>query len=345
MFLAVGFALVALAAPATAQVADPAVSVVFDDAGDVSLGAANTTTLTATVTNDNERVAGTVTFTVTGPAGWTIVTDPPAGSFTLQPLASAPITITLTAPEAGVGDATGNVELAATITENVARASTASGSASVGVTRVDPVIPPPPPAPWYTTTPAIAAFVLIPLALVGLAALLIVRSRNKRRAVEAAAAAARVASDAAAAQAAFMARETGITIQPVDGPVKYGPKRELVFRAAVSNVSDRPRVALVNVAECAEGWTAAVSIPRMPLSAGERMTVTVYVNPSDAVAPDTPARFVLTAKPEEAEKLDERLTLECIAPPVRIPLHSPTTAGIAPRVNANQPGKRGNVRP
>lgn len=299
----------------------------------LDLGAANVTVLNATVTNDNPSIPGQVVVSVEAPAGWTAEASLLQGP--LAAGASQDFTITLTAPEAGAGAATGELVVTATITESAATARTETGRATVALTRVDPAPPPPPPAPWYETPGGIAAIVLAALLVAGLAAAAVVlRSRRLAREAAEAEAARRAAEEAA--HRAYLARETGISLALLDGPRKYGPKRELTYRLQIENVSDRPRVAIVAVAETTPGWTAAVSIPRMPLSPGERAVVTLYANPDDAIASGEPARLVVSARPEEAQERDERVTISSEAPSVRVPLEGSGPASRAPRVNANQ---------
>lgn len=343
-----------LAGSAHAQVANPSVSLDLP-AVPVDLGAGNVTELAAQVRNTGS-LQGTVTLAVTAPEGWTVVVEP-ASAFTLAANAQAPVTLTLTAPAAGAGAQKGAVELRATIQDAAGR--TGSDAASVGVSRVDPapVPPPPPPDPFL--------MLLLGLAVAAVptsgAAFYWRRKQLQREAAEAAEAArvaeerrvaeeqARLAAEraeaerrrleleaaaAAAAKAAheaWLARETGITLHLVDGPIRFGTRRELTYRVRVENVSERPRIAILGVAETPEGWTAAFSVPRLPLSAGEAAVVTVYVNAADAVPEGTQGNVVLTARPEEAQELDERLTLTPVAPAVRIPLEEAFTSVVVAR--------------
>lgn len=324
--LGLGLLVLALVPLAAAQVADPSVSLALD-ATSLDLGAANTTTVNATVTNGNAQVGGNVVMSLVAPDGWTVVADPI--QFPLAAGASQAVVLTITAPGAGLGAQAGDVALTATLTETLARGSAATSTQAIAVARVDPLPPPPPPPlPWHETAAGIGGVaVAAALVLAGVEVLL----RRSRKAHEA-----RLAAEAAAARAAYLDRETGITVAPLDGPSKYGHSREQAFRVQVQNVSARPRVALVDVAEWPDGWAAAVSIPRIELKPGERVSVAVYVNPAETIPAGTPARFVVAAKPEEALELDERVTLECDAPAVRIPLEGGLALSRAARINANQ---------
>ena len=329
-------ALVALAllvaivpAHAAAQVADPSVSVALSQDA-LELGAANTTEVTATVTNANANIAGTVVVTVEPPAGWTAVASP--STIPLAGGASQEVTITLTAPDVGVGAQTGGLTFTAVITENNAPGRTAQASETLALTRVDPLPPPPPPPVWYQTAGGIALIALTTLLVVGVSVgVVLARRRRARIAAEA----------AAAAQAAYLERETGISIALTEAPHAFGPKRDILLRVTIQNTSQRPRVALVRV-EPPAGWTGAPNVPRAPLEPGEQLTLSIVVSPPAEAAPDAVAPVSVIVKPEEARERDERVQVDVVAPAVRLtPAGSVPVAGQSLRHTANQ---RTNVR-
>ena len=309
--LALAVALVSLAvtlAPtALAQgVPDPSVTVTLA-AAQLELGAANSTTLDGTVAYADTAPAlpggatqGTLLLDITIPEGWLATIDP-SSAFTLAPGASATFTVTLTAPAAGEGAATGPVTVSATANSPDGR--TATGEASATVTRDDP--PPPPVVPWYQTPGGIAAIVGTILLLAVLAAFLVRRQREARRAAEVA--------------AAYLDRETGVTIALADGPLQYGHRREVVYRLAIANASPRPRVALVDVVETTNGWRAATQVAKIPLSIGETQHVTLVVTPDAVITPGDRAKVVVRVRPEEARERDERLALDVVAPKSGVP--------------------------
>lgn len=310
--------------PASAQVLDPAVSVTVEPTT-LELGAANATNVTATVANTAPNTNGNVVVTITAPDGWTAVAD--TTQFALTGGATQQVVILLTAPAAATGAATGSLVVDATITETAATARSDSASASVALTRIDPVIAPPPPVPWYETTGGILAIVGAILLVAGaVVAVILVRRKNARLAAEAA---------AAAERAAYLDRETGITIALAEAPRQFGPRRDVVFRVAVENTSARPRVALVSL-ELPAGWKGAPQLPRVPLSPGEKSLVTVCVGAELSVPADARATITVIAKPEEARERDERLQLEVAAAAVRVtPKGDLHVEGSKLRANAN----------
>ena len=98
------------------------------------------------------------------------------------------------------------------------------------------------------------------------------------------------------------------------GPLPYGERRESVWRVTLTNVSTRPRVAILEMRDVPEGWRAATSLPRLPLSAGERVTVSVHVAPDLSVPAEAVARITVAARPEEARERVSSVALECVAP-------------------------------
>lgn len=299
-------ALVALAPAGVAQIMDPTASVQLGQST-LDLGAANVTTVVASVSGTSQN-AGTVAVSVTAPEGWTVVADP--SSFAAP--GGQDVTLTITAPDAGAGAAAGDVVVTAVTTEAAPTSrSSAPATATLGVTRVDPLPPPPPPTPWYQTTGGIAAIVVAVLLVAGAVVGIVLHRRRK-----AARAAAEAAAAAAAARAAYLDRETGVKVALHEAPRQFGPKRELVFRVQVENVSQRPRVAVLRV-EATPGWTGAPQLPRIPLSPGEKSTVTVAVSAGPDVASEGKADVVVIARPEEAQELDERFTIPIEAPAVR----------------------------
>lgn len=301
-----------------------AVAVELDEA-DVSLDAGNATNVTGTVTNPG-TLQGTVTLALTLPEGWTATVDPPS-AFSLASGQSVPITLTLTAPAAGLGALTADVLLDATITDAAGRS--ASAQATLGVTRVDPLPPPPPPPPYDLY----ASYGILAAGLIVIGLLVHHQLRSERLARE------RAEAEEARRRAeheAYLSRETGIGLTLVEGPHRFGSRREVVFRLAVENQTQRERVALVGVAGCPKGWTAASALPRIPLQPRERVVVTFYVNPGDAVPAHEVGHVVFFAKPEEARELDQRVGVDVTAPEVRVPTldDKPVTAArepVAPR--------------
>lgn len=299
-----------VATPASAQVGPINPQIAVDMPTDpLALGADNTTTLTATVSNPG-NVDGSVLLVLTAPDGWTATAEP--SSFPLVAGASQPVTITLLAPAAGAGAATGPLGLDATITDAAGRA--AQASASVPLTRVDP-LPPPPPAPWYQQ-PMIMGPLLVLLAAAALGGAYSMR-RSKQKRLEAEAAA-KAAADKAAHEA-WLARETGVTLRLLDGPKPFGDRRDVIYRVEVQNVSDRPRVAILGAPEVPAGFRAAFSVSQVPLAKGERATVSVAVTPEVATPPGTRASLTVSVKPEEAQERDERLVLDVTAALPRTP--------------------------
>lgn len=296
-------ALVALTPTTLAQVPAPSIAVKLDQNA-LSLGAANTTLVNVTVTYTDQipTAQGSVTLAATVPEGWKATVDP--ANLLLNAGQSGTFKVTLVAPAAKTGAITGNLDAKATVQAGAGRPS-ATGSASLALTRVDPI---PPPPPNYTPAILLSVLAVALLALGG--ASFAVSRRNARLEAEA----------AAAAHAEYMARETGITIHFVDGPLPFGDKREAIYRVAVHNVSDRPRIAVINVTSTPDGWRAAASIPRIPLSAGERVVLSIYVDPAPTAAWGERVEITVSAKPEEAQVLDERVTLDAVAPAVRVPV-------------------------
>lgn len=285
------------------------------DGGALDLGAANTTTRTGNVTYAESAGApdvagqnsGSVTLTAVIPAGWTVVSDPPLDTaFPIGVGATVPVTITITAPAAGDGAQSG--ELAFTAQAAGAGGRSATATASIQLTRVDP--PPPVVTPFYRTPLGLALEISIPALLIaGIVATVMWR----RKAAELA------AERAAAERAAYLARETGIVVSVEGGPQEYGHRREVMYRLSVQNKSDRSRVALVEVVTVTNGWRAATGVSRVPLASGERAPVTLVVAPDAVITPGDRASVVVRAKPEEAVELDERVTIEVVAPKSGVP--------------------------
>lgn len=316
--LALGVALLALLVSLTPSalaqgLPPPSVTVTLAESA-LDVGAANTSTLSGTVAYADTAPAvpggaadGQVTLLVTVPDGWTVTIEP-ASAFTLAPGASAPFELTLVAPAAGEGAATGSAVVTASATSTGGRA--AEGSATLALTRIDPA--PAPPPPWWQTPSGIAAIVGASLLVLGVLAYAVRRRRAARLAEE------RALEDAAA-RAAYMDRETGITLALADGPLQYGHRREIMYRIAVTNQSARPRVAIVDIAEATNGWRAATQVTKLPLSVGETQTLTVVVTPDVDITPGDRATAIVRAKPEEARERDERLTLDVVAPKSGVP--------------------------
>lgn len=277
------------AAIASAQApAAPAVRVALE-ARALQLDAGEAATLEGTVSNDGP-LAGTVALALALPPGWSGTVEP--AELPVAAGGSERVVVRLQAPEAGVGAASAELALEAVLTDALGRA--ASSSATVALGRLDP--PPPPPA---DARPLVAASLLGLLLLAAAAAALAWRRRR------------------AAALAAYWDREKGIQLDVVDGPRSYGGRRELVSRVALQNVSARPRVATVRVAECAPRWRASVSLPRAPLSPGERIEVAVHIAPDADVPAGEAGRIVVAARPEEAQDFEERVTIAPQAPGAR----------------------------
>ncbi|HUR70133.1 MAG TPA: NEW3 domain-containing protein [Candidatus Thermoplasmatota archaeon] len=314
---ALAIVLFALAPMALAQVPQPTLSVAFEE-GTLAIEAANTSTtrtVNGTVTYGDTAPAlpggaadGTITLSVTAPAGWTATLDP-ASAFTLAPGASAPFTVTLVAPAATANAASVSIDVAGSATSSDGQRS-ATASASLSIAQA--ALPPPPPVPWYQTPAGIAGIVLAILVVLGATTAILWQRRTKRLAAERAAA-------EAAARAAYLERETGITVQLLGEPVQYGHKREVVFRVAVTNTSQRPRVALADVTEVTNGWRAALQFSKLPLSVGETRPVTLVVTPDSVITPGDQATVVVRAKPEEARELSEKVTIPVSAPKHGVP--------------------------
>ena len=302
--------LLALAAPIVlAQgVPPPGVTVTLDTPS-LELGASNSTTVNGTVSySDTAAIPGgandgNVDLAITAPEGWTATIAP--ASFTLADGQSADFIVTLVAPAAGSGAPIGDATLTATATSAGNRGATTT--ATIGLTRVDP--PPPPVVPWYQTPIGIAGIVLAVLVVLGITGFVLYSNKQKRLAAE----------RAEAERAAYLDRETGITVASATGPLQYGHKREIVYRLAVANTSTRPRVALLDVAEVTNGWRAATQVAKLPLSAGETVQTTLVVTPDAVITPGDKATVVVRVKPEEAREKDERLTLDVVAPKHGVP--------------------------
>lgn len=320
--LAALLALVLVAvAPALAQVPAPQVTVTLD-AARLDVGAGNLTLVNATVAYADAVPGQTanVQLVVAAPDGWTATLD--KATLALAPGGSDVVQVALQAPAAGQGAATGKVAL--TANANAGAGRTATATAALDATRVDPLPPPPP----DNTPLLLGAAALLLLALVGLG--LWMRQRRRARY----AAERQAAERAAAERAAYLARETGITLAIAGPPEPFGDRREVAQRFTVQNASDRPRVALVDVAEVPPGWLAAVNVPRRELRPGEAMTITLTTRPPDGAPLGATARIVLAARPEEARELDARVTLDVRAPDAR-PSPTPPLAhrdGVIPKV-------------
>ena len=299
--------LLALAATAHAQVAQPQVAVTLEEDA-LRLDADGTATVNATVryTDPVPAAQGTVTLAAVAPDGWTVAIEP-AASFPLNAGGSQTVTLRLTAPAAGTGAEAADATLTATVDAGPGR--TATGSATLGLARLDPLPPPPP-----DNTPLLLAGVAAALLVLGLAAAVLVA---RRRRLARLAAERDAAARAAAARAAFLARETGIRIAPAGEAQPFGDRREVAVRLRVHNASDRPRVALVEVKDATAGWLAAVNVPRRELRSGEDMVVTLTARPPDGAPLGATATVVVAARPEEAREMDERVTLDLRAPDAR----------------------------
>lgn len=303
--------LFALAAPLSlAQVPQPGVTVALDTSS-VSLGLSNSTTIQGTVAYSDSAppvpgsgsTDGTITLSVTVPAGWTAAVEP-ATAFTLAPGATADFTVTLTAPAAGSDGAAGDATVTADATGAGGRSATAGAPLALSL-----VVPPPPVVPWYQTPAGIAGIVGAVLLVAAIIGAIVWRNRQQRLAAE----------RAAAEQAAYLDRETGITIALAGGPTQYGHRREIMYRVNVTNASQRPRVALVDVAEVTNGWRAATQVTKLPLSPGETLPVTIVVTPDAVITPGDKATVVVRVKPEEARERDERVTVDVAAPKHGVP--------------------------
>lgn len=305
------FALVlalALVPGALAQVPQPQLTLTLEQDA-LELGAATTSStilVNGTVAYADTAPAvpvgttdGTITLAIAVPDGWTATLDP-AGPFTLAPGASAPYTIELVAPAATVDANTFAMDVTGEATSGDGQRS---ASAATTLTIAQLALPPPP-VPWYQTPGGIAGIVGAILLVVGIVVALVVR-RNRRI--------------AAAERAAYLARETGIGIEVSGTPIQYGHRREIMYRVAVTNKSDRPRVGIVEVAEITNGWRAALQFSKVPLSVGESRSVTLLVTPDAPITPGDRASVVVRAKPEEARELSEKVTIEVVAPKHGVP--------------------------
>lgn len=319
--------LLAPGAFAQTQAVQPGVTLTLD-AKDVALGAGNASRVNATLTNTGPA-AGTVTLAWTLPDGWDVNAE--TRTVAIPSKGVMPIVIRVTAPAAGKGAASADIQITAVLKEDPPAGRSAQASAALSVTRVDP--PAPPPAP--VVTPERLAMALGALLLIaGIAAGLILRRRH-RLALARAAEEARLAAE----RAAYLERETGITIEIEGDLLPWGLRRELLQRVRLKNASGRVRVAQVGIRSAPPGWIASVSLPRIPLASGESALVTVYLNPSADVPGGAETQIVLFAKPEEALEREERVTLRFEAPPIRIPRGDEATT-IALRDGAPRPALR-----
>lgn len=293
---------------AYAQVPQPGVTVTLDSTS-LELGASNSTEITGTVAYSDTAPAvpggavdGSIDLAVNVPDGWTASVEPAA--FTLAPGQSADFVVTIVAPASPAETSTVEGDVVATAASSGGRSATASAPLSLTVVVPPAVIP-----PWYTTPGGIAAIAGSILLVVGIVAFILYRQRAARLAAE----------RAEAERAAYLDRETGITLALAGGPLQYGHKREVVYRLAIANASKRPRVALIDVVETTNGWRAATQVAKLPLSVGETQHTTLVVTPDAVIKPGDMARVVVRVKPEEAREKDERLALEVIAPKHGVP--------------------------
>lgn len=299
---------------ALAQVPQPGLTVTLDaPSPSLELGAANSTSFNGTVTYADTAPTvpgagstdGQITLSITVPEGWTATLEP-SSTFTLAPGASAPFTVSLTAPAAGVGAANGSLDVGATSTSAGGR--TATATAGIALTRLDPAIIV---IPWFKTLGGILA--IIGTILVVVAAIAYFFYRRNARIVAAKAAA------EAAAKAAYLDRETGILVSLASEPRQYGHKREILFRIRVKNASERRRNVIVDVAEVTNGWRAAFQFNKLILEAGATQEVTLVVTPDVVITPGDRAKVTVRAKPAEAIELSERVTLDVLAPKHGVP--------------------------
>lgn len=266
---------------------------------DLKLDAGNETRIYGNVSNGG-RLQGSASLRIVVPEGWDVSAD--QRTFPIAAGATQPIVLVLRAPAAAHGAATGRIEVTVTFAED-GTGAVANANDAIAVARVDP-IPPPPPGT------SVEEWALFATASALVIASVVVLETRRRRAIAAA---------LAAEKAAWIDRELGIGIE-LDGPmIPWGLRRELLQRIVVRNDTDKPRVAHLGLRESAPGWTAAVSLPRLPLEPRERVAITLYLNPGDAVPGGESARFVVYARNAEAQEHEERLAIEIEAPPVRIP--------------------------
>lgn len=287
--LALAFFALALAPLATAQVPQPTLSIRLDKT-DLALGAGNQTDVAGTVTFSDSvpSSSASVSLLVTAPAGWTATVDPANANANAGQ--SVAFKIHLTAPAPGQGANAANLGLAASATATGGR--TASASGTIALTRVDPApLVPPDLVPYY-----VAASVGL-LVLAAIVALILTRRRATKLAL-----------------AAYLDRETGIEITLAGGPIPYGDRRETAWRVTITNASARPRVAVIETRDVPAGWRAATSLPRVPLSPSESVTLSVHVAPDAATPAGAPGAITVAARPEEARDKAATLTLDCTAP-------------------------------
>lgn len=310
-----------VAAPALAQNLNPGVQLTVPDP-DVPLGAGNSTTLEATVRNTGS-LAGAVTLEASQAEGWTVSFSP--STVTVPAGGSQPIQVTLTAPAAGMGLERGSLTLKATLSESqTGRAATSE--TTLALTRVDPPLPVPPPPEEGVDPLLVAGLALLGIAVIAGGALFYVQ-RKRRAEREAAAAAEKERLE----HEAFLARETGISIATAAGPIPYGQRRETLYRLHVTNETDRPRVAVIEVKSVAPGWRVGLSLPKLALSPKQSALVTVHLEPDNGLPGGAMAQFVIAARPEEAAERDERVTLTLLTPDPRSP-----APGLKPTATARQ---------
>lgn len=288
--------LVALAAPVTAQVPAPQVSVSLDLAG-VRLDPGQATWVNGTVAYEDAVPGATanVQLAVSAPDGWSVTLDRQA--VPVNAGGTAAFILLVEAPAHAVGD--GAALVTATANTGAGRPP-ATATTELALAWVAPSLPPPPAdlAPWIAGA----------LVLTSAGALVVVILLARRR---------RHIAREAAERAAFLARETGITLEQASAPAPFGDRREVAVRVKVTNASDRPRVALVEVVGAAGGWHAAVNLPRRELAPGEVLLVTLIAQPPEGAPLGARTTVTLAAKPEEARERDERVTLDLEAPDAR----------------------------
>ncbi|GEM_PF-4895979 len=288
----------ALLAPssALAQVpaAQPQVGLSLSAAA-LRVDAGNESVVLANVTNQGSLPA-TVTLSFAPLAGWTVTPDV-ASPFALAANGAQTVRLTVRAPAAGAGAAEGPLGVTATLTESTTGRQAPPAKATLALSRVDPAAAAPP-SLWPPERVAAAALGSVAV-VAGVVAL------ERRRRVR--------------AEALWRERETGLALEP-DGPtMPWGARREMLQRVAVRNVGSRPLVALVGVRAASPGWTAALSLPRLPLAPGERAVVTLYLNPAPDVPGGAPGEVTLYARTAEAQEHEEVARVALEAPPVRVP--------------------------
>ncbi len=264
-FLSASLILVLLSfAPAIAQTPTPSLTSTVAPRPSFSLGSGQETTFTWTVQSAGAQATSLqVTPSLVVPTGWTATAD--LAPFTLggpNGAASKTIPVRITLPPEAENVANGDLRLLATGTTAAGQTASAPQQ-TVKLTYVAPIVPPAPIPPDYTW--AIVSGILGALVLTALGAYW------------------------------FQARRVGLVI---DAPVKrFNVGTGGSYKVVVTNPKKVPQNVQLRVQGLPKQWSAAFSFPVVPLNAGERSQVPLWVNvPGDAV-PNMHQGFRIQARP------------------------------------------------